>query len=66
MELWYSLLWMRETSASVNVVCAGGYQSKHCYLVKVDVAASEVTADAFDAIILSLQPNSNATNQTQR
>jgi protease I len=55
LELWYPLLRMREAGASVRVVGmpgAGEYQSKHGYPVKVDVAADEVTADDFDAVII--------------
>jgi protease I len=55
LELWYPLLRMRETGAEVKVVGMPGvqeYHSKHGYPVKVDVAANDVSADDFDAIIV--------------
>lgn len=55
LELWYPLLRMREAGAEVTVVGMPGveeYHSKHDYLVKVDVAASAVSADDFDAVIV--------------
>jgi protease I len=55
LELWYPLLRMREAGAEVTVVGTGSadtYTSKHGYPAAVDVAASEVTADHFDAVII--------------
>jgi protease I len=55
LELWYPLLRMREAGAEVKVVGMPGvqeYHSKHGYPVKVDVAANDVSADDFDAIIV--------------
>jgi protease I len=55
LELWYPLLRMREAGAEVSVVGMTGvdaYHSKHGYPVKVDVAASAVLGDEFDALII--------------
>ncbi len=55
LELWYPLLRMREAGAEVKVVGTGSaskYASKHGYEVTVDVAASEVSAADFDAVII--------------
>jgi protease I len=55
LELWYPLLRMREAGAEVTVVGTGSadtYTSKHGYPAAVDAAASEVTADDFDAVII--------------
>jgi protease I len=55
LELWYPLLRMREAGADVSVVGMNGvegYQSKLGYPVRVDVAAQDVVADDFDAVII--------------
>jgi protease I len=55
MELWYPLLRMREEGAAVSVVGMPGvttYQSKHNLPVTVDVSATDVRPDDFDAIII--------------
>jgi len=55
LELWYPLLRMREAGAEVKVVGTGSattYTSKHGYPASVDVAASDVTAADFDAVII--------------
>jgi protease I len=55
LELWYPLLRMREAGAEVKVVGTGSataYSSKHGYEVTVDVAADEVKAADFDAVII--------------
>ncbi|MFQ6016279.1 MAG: type 1 glutamine amidotransferase domain-containing protein [Anaerolineae bacterium] len=55
LELWYPLLRMREEGAEVKVVGTGSgveYLSKHGYPVAVDVAAGEVDATQFDAVIV--------------
>ena len=55
LELWYPLLRMREAGAEVKVVGTGSattYTSKHGYPATVDVAASDVTAADFDAVII--------------
>jgi protease I len=55
LELWYPLVRMREAGAEVQVVGMPGvevYHSKHDYPAKVDVAADEVSADDFDAVII--------------
>jgi protease I len=55
LELWYPLLRMREAGAQVSVIGMPGveqYHSKHGYAVSVDVAATEVVAEDFDAVIV--------------
>jgi protease I len=55
LELLYPLYRMKEAGAEVSVVGMPGvdaYQSKHNYPARVDVAATKVTADDFDAIII--------------
>ncbi len=55
LELWYPLLRLREEGAEVKVVGTGSadtYTSKHGYPVAVDVAADQVSADDFDAIVI--------------
>jgi protease I len=55
LELLYPLLRMKEAGADVSVVGMPGveaYHSKHDYPIEVDVAANEVSADDFDAIII--------------
>jgi len=55
LELWYPLIRMKEAGAEVAVVGMPGveaYHSKHDYPAKVDVAAQEVSADDFDAVII--------------
>ncbi|MGD1995951.1 MAG: type 1 glutamine amidotransferase domain-containing protein [Anaerolineae bacterium] len=55
LELWYPLLRMREAGAEVKVVGMPGvevYHSKHGYPVNPDVAASDVSAEDFDAVIV--------------
>lgn len=55
MELWVPYYRLREEGANVTVVGTTGattYTSKTGYPVNADVAAGEVTADNFDAIII--------------
>ena len=55
LELWYPALRMREEGAEVVIVGTGSaatYNSKHGYPVTVDIAASDVSADDFDAVIV--------------
>ncbi len=55
LELWYPLLRMQEAGAEVQVVGMPGvesYQSKHGYPVGVDVAADQVSAEDFQAVIV--------------
>jgi protease I len=55
LELLYPLYRMKEAGAEVSVVGMPGvdeYLSKHDYPARVDVAATEVTAGDFDAIII--------------
>ncbi|MBC8447708.1 MAG: type 1 glutamine amidotransferase [Chloroflexi bacterium] len=55
LELWYPLLRLREAGAEVQVIGTGSaetYGSKHGYPVTVDAAASEVSSDDFDAVII--------------
>ncbi|MGA9351833.1 MAG: type 1 glutamine amidotransferase domain-containing protein [Anaerolineae bacterium] len=55
LELWYSLLRLREAGAEVKVIGTGSaetYTSKYGYPVTVDAAADEVEAADFDAIIV--------------
>jgi protease I len=55
LELWYPLLRLREAGAEVKVIGTGSaetYTSKYGYPVKVDVAAHQVKAADFDAIIV--------------
>ena len=55
LELWYSLLRMREAGAEVKVIGTGSaatYTSKHGYPVTVDAAADDVEAADFDAVIV--------------
>jgi protease I len=55
LELWYPLLRMKEAGFEVSVVGTsdvGSYHSKHGYPVKVDVVASELVEDDFDAVII--------------
>lgn len=55
LELWYPLLRMQEAGAQVAVVGMPDlrtFESKHGYPVNVDVLASEVSAEDFDAIII--------------
>jgi protease I len=55
LELLYPLLRMKEAGAEVSVIGMRGvdvYHSKHGYPAQVDVAASQASADDFDAIII--------------
>jgi len=55
LELWYPFLRMKEAGAQVVVVGTGSaesYASKHGYPVQVDVAADQVRAADFDAVIV--------------
>ncbi|MBN1261140.1 MAG: type 1 glutamine amidotransferase [Anaerolineae bacterium] len=55
LELWYPLIRMQEAGADVTVVGTGSaerYHGKHGLTVKVDVAAYDVTATDFDAVIV--------------
>jgi protease I len=55
LELWYPVLRLREAGCHVKVVgpkAGETYASKHGYPAKSDVAAGEVKADDFDAIVI--------------
>lgn len=55
LELWYPLLRLREAGAETFVVGSGSaerYESKLGYPVSVDMAASQVSADDVDAVII--------------
>ncbi len=55
LELWYPLLRMREAGAEVTVVgmpSVQEYHSKLGYPVKVDAAATALSASDFDAVII--------------
>jgi len=55
LELWYPLLRLRGAGAEVVLVGTGSadtYTGKHGYPVTVDVAADEVQASDFDAIVV--------------
>lgn len=55
LELWYPVLRLREAGCEVTIVgpkAGESYSSKHGYPAKSDKAASDVTADDFDAIII--------------
>lgn len=54
-ELWYPLLRLREAGAAVTVVgpeSGKTYASKHGYPANSDKAASEVSGDDFDGVII--------------
>ena len=55
LELWYPVLRLREAGCNVQIVgprAGETYASKHGYPAKSDVAAAEVKADDFDAIVI--------------
>src|SRR3954462_5517676 len=55
LELWYPVLRLREAGCDVKVVgprAGESYASKHGYPAKSDVAASDVKASDFDAIVV--------------
>ncbi|MDR3637448.1 MAG: type 1 glutamine amidotransferase [Isosphaeraceae bacterium] len=55
LELWYPVLRLREAGLEVTIVgpkAGETYPSKHGYPAKSDVAAGDVKADEFDAIIV--------------
>lgn len=55
MELWVPYYRLKEEGADVNVVGAGGakqYSSKHGYPVTVGLAAEQVSAVEFDAVVI--------------
>lgn len=55
LELWYPVLRLREAGCDVKIVgprAGETYSSKHGYPAKAEVAASEVKADDFDAVIV--------------
>ena len=55
LELWYPVLRLREAGCQVQIVgpkTGETYASKHGYPAKSDVAASEVKASDFDAVII--------------
>jgi protease I len=55
LELWYPVLRLREAGCKVQIVgpkAGESYASKHGYPAKSDVAATDVKADDFDAIII--------------
>ncbi len=53
-ELWYPYYRLLEAGAEVQIVGpeAKVYQSKHGYPAKAEVAASDVSADDFDAVVV--------------
>src|SRR6185437_6057127 len=55
LELWYPVLRLREAGCDVKIVgpkAGESYASKHGYPAKADVAASDVKASDFDAIVI--------------
>ena len=55
LELWYPVLRLREDGCDVKIVgpkAGETYPSKHGYPAKADVAASDVKASDFDAIVI--------------
>ena len=55
LELWYPVLRLREAACEVKIVgpkAGESYASKHGYPARADLAAAEVKADDFDAIII--------------
>lgn len=55
LELWYPVLRLREAGCSVRIVgpkAGESYASKHGYPAKSEVAAADVTAADFDAIVI--------------
>lgn len=55
LELWYPVLRMREAGCDVKIVgpkAGETYASKHGYPAKSDVAAADVKAEDFDAVII--------------
>lgn len=55
LELWYPVLRLREAGCDVTVVgprAGESYPSKHGYPAKADVAAADVKAADFDAVII--------------
>jgi protease I len=55
LELWYPYLRLVEEGAEVDVIGMRGalsYTSKHGYPVKVDISATEVSADEYDAVVI--------------
>ena len=54
LELWYPYYRLLEVGAEVMLVGpqARAYESKHGYPAKADAAASEVSADDFDAVVI--------------
>jgi len=55
LELWYPVLRLREAGCVVKIVgpkAGETYPSKHGYPAKADVAATDVKADDFDAIVI--------------
>lgn len=55
LELWYPVLRLREAGCEVKIVgpkAGESYASKHGYPAKSDVAATDVRADDFDAVVI--------------
>ena len=54
LELWYPYYRLIEEGAEVTLVGpkAVAYESKHGYVARADVAAAEVNADDFDAVVV--------------
>ena len=55
LELWYPVYRLREAGCEVRIVgpkAGESYASKHGYPAKSDVAAADVRADEFDAIVI--------------
>lgn len=64
-ELWYAYYRLQEAGAEVVIVGpeAKTYQSKHGYPARAEVAAAEVSAEEFDAIVI---PGGFAPDQLRR
>lgn len=64
-ELWYPYYRLQEAGAEVVIVGpeAKVYQSKHGYPARAEVAAAEVSADEFDAVVV---PGGFAPDQLRR
>lgn len=55
LELWYPVLRLREAGAEVRIVgpeAGAVYKSKNGYPAKADLGMHEVTASAFDAVVI--------------
>ena len=55
LELWYPVLRLREAGCTVDIVgpkAGETYASKHGYPAKSEVAAADVNADQYDAVVI--------------